>query len=144
MISPAASIKPKLSSYFPSCIASRENRFLLSGSCLAGAVAMSNVSHAADWISERRADNVALAPRISEDWLSLIIGLLIFTLALAGLANVNLLGWVVTTSVWTNLGQALKTVSNSYGSLGGIGALITTYGALLVVLGAAALALKSD
>src|SRR5712671_2746620 len=105
---------------------------------------MSNVSHAADWISERRADNVALAPRISEDWLSLIIGLLIFALALAGLANLNLLGWVVTTSVWTNLGQALKTVSNSYGSLGGLGALITTYIALLVVLGAAALALKSD
>jgi uncharacterized membrane protein YadS len=105
---------------------------------------MSNVSHAADWISERRADNVALAPRVSEDWLSLIIGLLIFLLALAGLANVNLLGWVVTTSVWTNLGQALKTVSNSYGSLGGVGALAATYVALLVVLGAAALALKSD
>jgi uncharacterized membrane protein YadS len=105
---------------------------------------MSNVSHAADWISERRADNVALAPRISEDWLSLIIGLLIFALALVGLANVNLLGWVVTTEVWTDLGQALKTVSNSYGSLGGIGALVATYVALLVVLGAAALALKSD
>jgi hypothetical protein len=105
---------------------------------------MSNVSHAATWISERRADNVALAPRISEDWLSLIIGLLIFALALAGLANVNLLGWVVTTSVWTNLGQALKTVSNSYGSLGGGGALVATYVALLAVLGAAAVALKSD
>ena len=39
---------------------------------------MSNVSHAADWVSEGRSDNVALAPRISEDWLSLIIGLLIF------------------------------------------------------------------
>jgi hypothetical protein len=76
--------------------------------------------------------------------LSLIIGLLIFLLALAGLANVNLLGWVVTTSVWTNLGLALKTVSNSYGSLGGVGALIATYVALLVVLGTAALALKND
>ena len=30
-----------------------------------------------------RADNVAQAPRISEDWLSLIIGLFIFVLALA-------------------------------------------------------------
>src|SRR3954468_6915740 len=105
---------------------------------------MSNVSHAADWIGERRADNVALAPRISEDWLSLIIGLLIFALALAGLANTNLLGWVVTTSVWTNLGQALKTASNGYGSLDGGGALVATYAALLVVLGGAALALKSD
>jgi len=50
---------------------------------------MANVSHAANWISERRTDNVALAPRISEDWLSLIIGLLIFVLA--GLGVVLLL-----------------------------------------------------
>jgi uncharacterized membrane protein YadS len=105
---------------------------------------MSNVSHAAGWDRESRADNVALSPRISEDWLSLVIGILIFLLALAGLVNVDLLGWVVTTSVWTNIGQALKTASNSYGSLGGIGALVATYVALLVVLGAAAVALKSD
>jgi uncharacterized membrane protein YadS len=105
---------------------------------------MSNISDAADWPREGRADNVALSPRISEDWLSLIIGILIFTLALAGLANINLLGWVVTTLVWTNPGQALKTVSGAYGALGGVGALIATYAALLVVLGAAALALKSD
>jgi len=102
---------------------------------------MSDISHAADW---GRADNVSLAPRISEDWLSLIIGILVFALALAGLANVNLIGWVVTTSVWTNLGQALKTVSNTYGSFGGVGALVATYVSLLVVLGAAAAALKSD
>ena len=55
---------------------------------------MSHISHTADWVGERRADNVSLAPRISEDWLSLIIGLAIFLLALAGLANVNLIGWV--------------------------------------------------
>src|SRR5215831_15465770 len=35
------------------------------------------------------------APRISEDWLSVIIGLVIFVLALAVLANVDLIGWVV-------------------------------------------------
>src|SRR5499427_4457520 len=57
----------------------------------------------------RRADNVELAPRISEDWLSLIIGLFIFVLA-----------------------------------LGGIGALVATYVALLIVLSAAAAALKSE
>jgi uncharacterized membrane protein YadS len=105
---------------------------------------MSNISQTADWASAGRADNVALAPRISEDWLSLIIGLSIFVLALAGLANADLLGWVVTTTVWTSLGQALKTVSNSYATLGGVGALVVTYLALLVVLGAAAVALKSD
>jgi hypothetical protein len=87
---------------------------------------------------------VEIAPRISEDWLSLIIGLFIFVLALAGIANVDLLGWVVTTSVWNDVGKALGTVSKSYASLGGFGALIATYVALLVVLSAAAVALKSD
>jgi len=50
-------------------------------------------------------------PWISEDWLSVVIGLVIFVLALAVLANVDLIGWVVTTSVWSNLGQALGTAS---------------------------------
>jgi uncharacterized membrane protein YadS len=84
------------------------------------------------------------APWISEDWLSVVIGLLIFVLALAVLANVDLSGWVVTTSVWTNVGQALGTASKAYAPLGGAGALIATYVALLVVLSAAALALKAD
>ena len=84
------------------------------------------------------------APWISEDWLSVVIGLLIFVLALAVLANVDLIGWVVTTSVWTNLGQALGTASKAYAPLGGAGALIATYVALLVVLSAAALALKAE
>ncbi len=92
----------------------------------------------------RRADNVELAPRISEDWLSLIIGLSIFVLALAGIANFDLLGWVVTTSVWSDASKALGTVSKSYASVGGFGALVATYVALLVVLSAAAVALKSD
>jgi len=92
----------------------------------------------------RRADNVELAPRLSEDWLSLIIGLFIFVLALAGIANVDLLGWVVTTSVWNDVGKALGPVSKSYASLGGFGALVATYVALLVLLSAAAVALKSD
>src|SRR5229473_1622490 len=84
------------------------------------------------------------APRISEDWLSVIIGLVIFVLALAGIANFDLLGWVVTTSVWSDASKALGTVSKSYASLGGFGALVATYVALLVVLSAAAVALKSD
>jgi len=104
---------------------------------------MANVSQVHDW-REVRADNVALAPRISEDWLSLIIGLFVFVLALAGLGNVDLTGWVVTTAVWGNITQALGTVSKSYGALGGIGALVATYVALLVVLGGAAVALKTD
>jgi len=84
------------------------------------------------------------APRISEDWLSVIIGLVIFVLALAVLANVDLIGWVVTTSVWSNFSQALGTASKTYAPLGGAGALLATYVALLAMLSAAAVALKAD
>jgi hypothetical protein len=62
------------------------------------------------------------------------IGLLIFALALAGLAGIDLLGWVVTTSVWTDATKALGTASKSYAGFGGLGALIATYVVLLVVL----------
>jgi uncharacterized membrane protein YadS len=76
--------------------------------------------------------------------LSLIIGLFIFVLALAGIANVDLLGWVVTTAVWSDASKALGTVSKTYASLGGFGALVATYIGLLVILSGAAVALKSD
>src|ERR1043165_236397 len=92
----------------------------------------------------KRADNVETAPRISEDWLSLIIGLFIFVLSLAAIVNVDLLGWLVTPAVWVDFSKALGTVSKSYASLGGFGALVATYVALLVVLSAAAAALKID
>jgi uncharacterized membrane protein YadS len=92
----------------------------------------------------KRADNVEIAPRISEDWLSLIIGLSIFVLSLAAIVNVDLLGWVVTTAIWVDFSKALGTVSKSYASLGGFGALAATYIALLVVLSGAAVALKID
>src|SRR5215469_13544531 len=74
------------------------------------------------------------SPAVSEDWLSVIIGLLIFGLALMKLADFDLIGWVVTTSVWTDVGKALAPVSKSYATIGGVGALATTYVALLFVL----------
>ncbi len=81
-------------------------------------------------------------PWISEDWLALWIGLLIFGLAVAGLYGQDLLGWVVTTSVWTDANKALKTASKSYSDLGGPAALGLTYAALLAVLTLAAIALR--
>ena len=83
-------------------------------------------------------------PWATEDWLSVAIGLLIFVLALAGVWGADLLGWAVTTSVWTVPGQALGTVSKNYAALGGTGALVLTYLALLVLLSGAAAALKAD
>ena len=92
----------------------------------------------------KRADNVEAAPRLSEDWLSLIIGLAIFALARGPLVGTDILGWVVSTSVWSNIGTALAPVSKAYASLGGTGALVATYVALLVALSLAAVALKSN
>src|SRR6516164_7437609 len=87
----------------------------------AGIMSISN-SNAADWAGASPGAHTQSAPRLSEDWLSVIIGLFIFVLGLAVLANVDLIGWGVTTSVWNNLALALGTTSKAYASLGGFGA----------------------
>ncbi|HVZ53282.1 MAG TPA: putative sulfate exporter family transporter [Pseudolabrys sp.] len=81
---------------------------------------------------------------LSEDWLSLIIGLVIFVLSLGLLAGTDVLGWVVTTSVWSDLGKALAPVSKAYAGLGGVGSLIATYIGMLVLMTAGAVALRID
>src|SRR5207247_8025993 len=84
------------------------------------------------------------AQGISEDWLSLWIGLLVFVLSLGVLAGADILGWAVTTSVWTSLAKALAPVSKAYAGIGGADALIATYLALLVVMTLGAAALHAD
>src|SRR5215471_4864059 len=81
---------------------------------------------------------------LSEDWLSVWIGLLVFVLALGVLAGVDMLGWVVTTTVWNDASKALSPLSKTYSGIGGIGALLATYVALLAVMTAGAAALKAD
>ena len=61
----------------------------------------------------------------------------------AALVHIDLIGWVVSTSVWSNFGQALGPASKGYAALGGIGALLATYVALTLVLSAGAAALKN-
>jgi uncharacterized membrane protein YadS len=81
---------------------------------------------------------------MSEDWLSLWIGLGIFVLSLGVLVGADVLGWVVTTGVWTDLSKALGMASKNYAGLGGFGALIATFIALLIVMSLGARALKVD
>jgi uncharacterized membrane protein YadS len=83
-------------------------------------------------------------PWVNEDWLAFGIGIAVFALALASAFGTDLLGWVVATSVWTSPSQALGTVSKAYAALGGAGAFVVTYLALLAVLSASAAALKID
>jgi uncharacterized membrane protein YadS len=92
-------------------------------------------------------DATVLPPKartLSEDWLSVIIGLVIFGLALAGLGGSDLLGWVVATRVWIDPFAALATQGNAYTWLGGLGGLLATYVALLAVMSAAAVTLRAD
>ena len=86
----------------------------------------------------------APAPRFTEDWLALSIGLLIFFLSLAALLRVDLLGWAVTVSVWTKLPGALKPVSKAYAGLPGPAYALFTFLFLLGVMTAGAKALGAD
>ena len=86
----------------------------------------------------------ATATPWTEDWLAVVIGLLIFVLSLGVLVGADILGWVVTTSVWIDVSKALAPAAKAYAGLGGVGALIVTYVAMLVLMTAGAAALRAD
>lgn len=83
-------------------------------------------------------------PLLSEDWLAVCLGLFVFVLSLGLLFGRDILGWAVTTGVWTKPGVALKPFSKAYAGMSGISAFIATYAFMLVVLlvGAKALGAK--
>ena len=55
---------------------------------------------------------------ISEDWLAVCIGLFIFVLSLGVFAGVDLLGFGITTGIWTDISKALKPVAKSFAGFG--------------------------
>ena len=81
---------------------------------------------------------------ISEDWLAVIIGLIIFALSLGVFSGVDLLGWGVKTNVWTSPVKALEPFSKTFAGIGGIGALVLTYLFLLVIMTVGAVFLKAN
>ena len=84
------------------------------------------------------------AKGVSEDWLSLWIGLLIFILSLGVFVGADVLGWGVTTAVWTDVSKALAPVSKAYVGLSGIGSLLATYVFLLIVMTVGAALLRAN
>src|SRR5271154_7520786 len=87
---------------------------------------------------------IALKARLNEDWLAVAVGLLVFASALASILGTDLLGWAVTASVYVDLTHALSPFAKGYAWLGGGGALIATYLALLAVLSAGVATLGAD
>lgn len=83
-------------------------------------------------------------PRLSEDWLAVVIGLFLFLVSLTALFGGNVFGWVVKTHVWTDLTTALHPLSSSYSSLPGWLALILTYAFLLLMVSVGASLIGRD
>jgi uncharacterized membrane protein YadS len=81
---------------------------------------------------------------LSEDWLAVWIGLLVFALSLGLLFGADLLGWAVTTSVWIAPGKALAPASKAYAKIPALVSLLATYGFLLIVLLAGARAMRAN
>ncbi|HEX9113846.1 MAG TPA: putative sulfate exporter family transporter, partial [Nitrospirota bacterium] len=79
---------------------------------------------------------------LSEDWLAVWIGLFIFVVSLGAFAGKDILGWIVTTGVWTDVSKALKPFSVT--GMGGITSLVLTYVVLTVIMTVGAVALKAD
>jgi uncharacterized membrane protein YadS len=78
------------------------------------------------------------ASRISEDWLAVGAGLLIFLLALGLLAGTDLLGWATAPRTWLEIGRSVRQASPAYADWGGFALLLTTYGFVLTLLTVAA------
>ncbi len=74
-------------------------------------------------------------PLLSEDWLSLWLGLFIFLLSLGVIFNIDLLGWGVKTSTWVNLSSAFTTVSKTYSALSPFFSILFTYLFMLIFIG---------
>lgn len=85
-----------------------------------------------------------MKPKLSEDWLAVCIGLFLFALSLVSLTGADLLGWAVTTSVWTNLSKSLAPAAKAYTGVPGVVSLLATYVFLLALMTFGAKALGAD
>ncbi|MFC2084022.1 putative sulfate exporter family transporter [Bacteroidota bacterium] len=80
-------------------------------------------------------------PFISEDWLSLWLGLFIFVLSLGVFIGIDVLGWGIKTNIWTNISSSLTTISKNYEGIPGIVSLLLTYIFMFFVVGIGARAI---
>ncbi|MBT8379048.1 MAG: YeiH family protein [Ignavibacteria bacterium] len=72
---------------------------------------------------------------ISEDWLSLWIGLFVFILSLGLFFEADILGWGIKAKVWTDITESFSAISKNYESMPGIASLLLTFIFMLAILG---------
>ena len=56
---------------------------------------------------------------ISEDWLSFILGLVVFILSLGVFAGTDILGWATSNKVWTDVSKSIAPVAKQYQTVKG-------------------------
>ena len=71
---------------------------------------------------------------ISEDWLSLCLGLFVFVLSLGLFFGLDLLGWGVKTNVWMNISESISSISKNYEGMAGLVPLLLTCLFLLFIV----------
>ncbi len=84
------------------------------------------------------------APGMSEDWLALFLGLLVFVISLGVMGGADLMGWGAKLGVWVDPGKALSAVSPAYKGVSGFMSVVYTFIAAMVLMFVAAIALKAD
>lgn len=65
--------------------------------------------------------------RLTEDWLALGIGLLVFVAALPGLLGYEPFGWTIKTNVWMNPARIVTATSAKFTSMPALGSVILTF-----------------
>ena len=78
---------------------------------------------------------------ISEDWLSLWMGLFVFVLGLGMFVGLDILGWGVKLNIWLDINKALAPVSGAVKGMPGITSLFLTYLFMLFITQVGAVAM---
>ncbi|MGB8991987.1 MAG: putative sulfate exporter family transporter [Desulfobaccales bacterium] len=78
---------------------------------------------------------------ISEDWLSLWMGLFVFVLGLGMFVGLDILGWGVKLNIWLDINKALGPVSGAVKGMPGITSLFLTYLFMLFITQVGAVAM---
>ena len=72
---------------------------------------------------------------LNEDKIALLTGCFIFLLAALNLAHLDVLGWVVSTNMWTSMDKAFSATTGAYKeTISGVVSLLCTYVALTALL----------
>jgi uncharacterized membrane protein YadS len=81
---------------------------------------------------------------ISEDWLSLWMGLFIFVLGLGLFVGLDILGWGTKTNVWIDITKSINPIAGSLKAMPGITSLFLTYVFMLVITEIGAIAMGAN